>query len=398
MNLRKLQDLSLSGKRVLLRVDYNVPLNEDGSILDDTRIRESIPSIQYILDHGGSVILISHLGRPKEGFDPNLSLRCCVQPLSTLLNRPIEMAEDCIGENVEKKAKDLKPGQVLLLENLRFHAAEENPSLDPSFAEKLSKLADLYVDDAFATAHRKHSSTVTIASFFPHRTAAGFLIQKEIEFLQPLISHPKKPFYAIIGGAKISTKIGVLKALLSKIDGIFIGGAMAFTFFKAQGIAIGDSLCEKEHIPTAREFLKLCKEQNCALFLPQDLRIADAFKNEANQRLISIEEGIPDKWQGMDIGPQTIETWKKHLSPAQTIFWNGPLGVFEFPAFAKGTEAIATFLSTLSATTIIGGGDSVAAIQKLGLGKQFSHLSTGGGASLEYLEFGHLPGIDVLRV
>ncbi len=395
MTKLQLQDLDLKGKKVLMRVDFNVPLDKDGTISDDTRLRESLPSIEHIVKAGGSVILMSHLGRPK-GVDPQFSLKPCAAALSKLLNQSVLMADDCIGEKVEKMAHDIKPGQILLLENLRFYPAEEKPSTDPSFAQKLASLGDIYVNDAFGTAHRSHSSTAIIARFFPGKAASGLLLQKEIRFLDSLISSAKRPFYAIIGGAKISTKMGVLKSLLSKVDGIFIGGGMAYTFYKAQGIKIGNSIHEEDQISTALEFLKECAEKKVSLWLPSDTLIADAFSNDANTKIVSSSEGIPEGWQGMDIGPKTIDTWKKALQGAGTIFWNGPLGVFEFSRFAEGTEQIARTLSALNATTVVGGGDSVAAINKLGLSSKFSHVSTGGGASLEFIEYGHLPGIDAL--
>jgi phosphoglycerate kinase len=391
----QLQDLDLKGKKVLMRVDFNVPLNKDGSIADDTRIRESLPSIHHILKVGGSVILMSHLGRPKGEPDPQFSLDSCAKALSKLLGQPVVMADDCIGEKVERMARDLKPGQVLLLENLRFHPAEEKPILDPSFARKLASLGDVFVNDAFGTAHRSHSSTVAIASHFPGKSAAGFLMLKEIRSLATLLN-PKHPFYAIIGGAKISTKMGVLKSLLSKADGIFIGGGMAFTFYRAQGLKIGNSIYEEDQIPLAAEFLKECSEKKISCWLPKDLVIADAFRDDAQCKTISAAQGIPDGWQGMDIGPRTLQAWDKALQDGATIFWNGPLGVFEFPRFAKGTEQIARVLSSLNATTVVGGGDSVAAINRLGLASSLTHVSTGGGASLEFIEYGHLPGIDAL--
>lgn len=392
----RLQDLNLKGKKVLMRVDFNVPLKKDGSIADDTRIKESLPSIQHILKAGGSVILMSHLGRPKGMPDPKFSLIPCAKALSSFLEIPVLMTNDCIGEDAEKKARSLKPGQVLLLENLRFHPSEENPSLDPGFAKKLASFGDVYINDAFGTAHRNHSSTAVIAQYFPEKSAAGLLMQKEINFLSSLLS-PEHPFYAIIGGAKISTKMGVLKSLLSKADGIFIGGGMAFTFFLAQGIRIGDSLYEDDQVSIAAEFLKECKAKEVPCWLPKDLIIADAFSNEAQRKTIAVSQGIPDGWQGMDIGPQTLQEWSTALKNGSTIFWNGPLGVFEFSHFANGTEQIAQTLSSLqTATKIVGGGDSVAAINRLGLTSAFSHVSTGGGASLEFIEYGHLPGIDVL--
>jgi phosphoglycerate kinase len=392
----QLQDLDLKGKKVLVRVDFNVPLTKEGSIADDARIKESLPTIQYILKSGGSAILMSHLGRPKGAPDPHFSLAPCAKALSKLLGIPVQIAPDCIGQKVEKMAQDLQPGQVLLLENVRFYPAEENPSLDPTFAKKLASLGDIYVNDAFATAHRIHSSTAVIAQYFPGKSAAGFLMLKEVNFLSSLLN-PKHPFYIIIGGAKISSKIGVLKSLLSKADGIFIGGGMAFTFFLAQGIKIGNSIHEDDQIPVAAQFLKECSEKNIPCWLPKDVIIANDFSDEAQSKCILASQGIPEGWQGMDIGPQTIEKWSSSLKDAATVFWNGPLGVSEFSHFATGTEKIAKALSSLKAMTVVGGGDSVAAIHHLNLASPFSHLSTGGGASLEFIEHGHLPGIDALK-
>lgn len=394
MDKLTLSDMPLQGKKVLMRVDFNVPLKEDGSISDDTRIVQSLKSIKYILEQNGSLILMSHLGRPK-AKTPSLSLEPCAKRLSELLKIPVILAPDCIGPSVEKLAKNLKPGQVILLENLRFYAAEENPESDPSFAKKLASLGDIYVDDAFGTAHRKHSSTYTIAKYFPQKALAGFLLEKEISFLGSHLSKPKKPFYAIIGGAKISSKIGVIKKLIDKVDELFIGGGMAYTFFKADGINMGKSIVEDEEIPTVKEIRKKCAEKKVTLNLPLDLVIASDFKNDAETKTIPIEN-IPPSYQGMDIGPKTIELWSKKLKKAATIFWNGPLGVFEMPNFAKGTSMIAKALSETKAITIVGGGDSVAAINELHLQNKFTHLSTGGGASLEYIEYGTLPGIEVL--
>ncbi|MGE5196639.1 MAG: phosphoglycerate kinase [Anaerolineae bacterium] len=391
-----LQDLSVKGKKVLMRVDFNVPQNPDGSIADLTRIREALPSIQYILEKGGSVILMSHLGRPKGKRDPKFSLRVCAEALSQLLKKPVQFAPDCIGSEVEKIVSGLKSGEVLLLENLRFYAAEEDPSLDPNFAEALSHLGDIYVNDAFGAAHRAHSSTVMIASYFPHRAAAGLLMQKELSFLGALLKNPKRPFYAIIGGAKISSKIGVLHSLLSKVDGLFIGGGMCYTFLKAMNVPIGDSICEEGAVETAKSFLQAASARELKLWFPEDLVIADGFKNDAKSRIISFKEGISNGWQGMDIGPQTLSSWQAALKAAGTIFWNGPVGVFEFSNFAKGTEGLTRALAHFTAIRIVGGGDSVAAVNGLNLEKYFSHLSTGGGASLEFIEFGRLPGIDAL--
>ena len=392
MNPLTLTDLSLKGKRVLMRVDFNVPLNKDGSISDDSRIRASLPSIEYVLKNGASLVLMSHLGRPKAAPDPQFSLAPCAKRLSELLKKPVAIAPDCVGPQVEKMASKLKAGEVLLLENVRFHPGEETPDKEPSFAPSLAKLGDLYVNDAFGSAHRAHASTALIATYFPGKSAAGFLMEKEIAFLSPLLHNPSRPFYAILGGAKISTKIGVLKNLLTQVDALFIGGAMAFTFLKAQGLEIGASLFEAGELDTAKQILS-----SATLHLPLDFVIADAFSNEANRKIVEASAGIPPGWQGMDIGPKTVSLWNSSLANAATVFWNGPLGVFEMPQFALGTRNIATGLSKLKrAKTIVGGGDSVAAVQQMGLGNQFTHLSTGGGASLEFLELGHLPGLDCL--
>lgn len=396
--MRKLSilDLPLSGKKVLVRVDFNVPQNTDGSIADDTRILASLPTIEYILKQGASTIIMSHLGRPKGKKDLKFSLEPIAKRLSSLLNKRVAFASDCIGSEAERLATELRPGEILLLENLRYYQAEEEPDADPTFAEKLAKLGNVYVNDAFGTAHRAHSSTATITQYFPNHSAAGFLLQKEIDFLGAHFNHPKHPFYAIIGGAKISTKIGVLEALLSKVDALFIGGGMAYTFFLAQGISIGDSIHEEALISQARQFLSVAETKKIPVHLPLDLVIANQFNDLAKRKIVEIHEGIPQGWQGMDIGPKTLKLWADLLQKAAMIFWNGPLGVFEFSHFAQGTNEIAKKLSQLNAITIVGGGDSVAAINQLNLSNKFSHVSTGGGASLEYIELGHLPGIDAL--
>ncbi len=387
-----LKDLSLKNKRVLMRVDFNVPLTKEGQISDDSRIRASLPSIQYVLDQGASLILMSHLGRPEGKKDPKFTLKPVAEKLSQMLEKPVQFAPDCIGPEVKQMAVALKPGQILLLENLRFHPEEEEPEKDPEFVKELAKLGEIYVNDAFGTAHRAHASTALIAKYFKGKAAAGFLMEKEILALTPLLEDPGRPFYAIIGGAKVSTKAGLLHNLLKRVDALFLGGGMAFTFLKAKGIEIGASIFEQDEIKRAKEIIERAKE----LFLPKDLVIAESFSNEANTKIIPADAGIPEGWQGMDIGPQTIGEWSKTLQKSATVFWNGPLGVFEMPNFAKGTFEIATFLSNTKAKVIVGGGDSVAAIQQMGLADKFAHLSTGGGAALEFLEFGHLPGIDAL--
>lgn len=391
-----LRDIDVKNKRVLMRVDFNVPLSEKGEIADDSRIRAALPSIRYVLEGGGALVLMSHLGRPEGKVEKKYSLACCAKRLSEMLGRPVPLAHDCVGEETERMAKKMKMGEVLLLENLRFHEGEEHPEKEKGFTERLANLGDVYVNDAFGTAHRSHASTALIASFFQGRAAEGFLMEKEVATLGKLLENPKRPFYAILGGAKVSTKAGVIRNLLSRLDGLFIGGAMAYTFLKGQGMPIGDSLYDEKESLVAADILKEAALQKIPCWLPIDLVIADGFDKEAKKQEVSVKEGIADGWQGMGIGPKTVERWCKELKKAATIFWNGPLSVFEMPQFAEGTFAIARQLAQLPATVIVGGGDSLAAIGQLGLEEKFAHLSTGGGASLEFLEFGHLPGVDAL--
>ncbi len=389
-------DLPIKGKKVLIRVDFNVPLDKSGKITDLSRIEASIPTIRYVLDNGGSVILMSHLGRPKGKPSPEFSLAPCAKALEKLLGVPVQMAPDCVGSDVDALAKVLKAGQVLLLENLRFHKGEEKPDEEPLFASQLAALGDVYVNDAFGTAHRAHASTFTVPHHFQGAAAAGLLMQKELAFFEPLLFRPKRPFYAIIGGAKISSKIGVLKALLKKVDALLIGGAMAYTFLKAQGVSIGDSLYEEEWIPTAKKIIEEAERAKVKLFLPIDNVVADKISADAISRVVTIEEGIPSGFSGVDIGPLTINLFDQELQEAKTVFWNGPLGVFEIPRFAEGTNAIAHTVASLDAMTVVGGGDSVAALYATGEADRISHLSTGGGAALELIEFGTLPGIEAL--
>lgn len=375
-----------------MRVDFNVPLEKSGAISDDSRIRAALPSIEYVLRQGGRPILMSHLGRPK-GVDSTLSLSKIRERLSDLMKREVLLAPDCVGPVVETMIQAQKEGQISLLENLRFHVGEEEPSKEPLFVEQLAKLGDCYVNDAFGTAHRAHASTTLIASYFPGQAAAGFLMAKEIESLSPFVNNPPRPFFAVLGGAKVSTKAGVIQALSKKVDALFLGGAMAFTFLKAQGIEVGESLVEPAQIENAKQILAVCGSK---LFLPIDFVIADAFDNGAAIQQIEAFQGIPPGWRGMDIGPKTMEDWSLKLQRGASIFWNGPLGVFEMPRFAEGTRAIAAALSKVGEKVVVGGGDSVAAIEQMGFGHAFAHLSTGGGASLEFLEQGHLPGVDAL--
>lgn len=364
------QDLDLAGKRVLIRVDFNVPQDGEGRITDDTRIRAALPTIEYVLEQGGKPILMSHLGRPKGKVVPALTLKPVAERLAELLGRKVAMEPD--------------DGDVVMLENLRFHPEEEKPG--PEFIAELAKKGDLYVDDAFGTAHRAHASVVGVAEAMP-QAAAGFLLQKEIEFLGETLLHPKRPFAAIIGGAKVSSKLGVLKALAEKVDLLLIGGGMAYTFLKAKGIEVGNSLLEEELIDDAREIMQVCERRGIVLSLPVDFRV------EGGEVVV---REIPPGKEGLDAGPATIDKWRQLLADAKTILWNGPVGVFEREEFAGGTFALAETLAASSAITIIGGGDSVAAVKKAGLAEKMSHISTGGGATLEYIEFGTLPGLEAL--
>jgi phosphoglycerate kinase len=387
-NKKSVTDIDVAGKRVLVRVDFNVPITE-GKVGDDTRIKAVMPTLEYLLKNGAAVILFSHLGRPKGSPNPKFSLRPVADHLSDLLGETVAFAEDCIGPEVEAAAAALKPGSVMLLENTRFHPEEEKN--DPEMARQLASLADIYVNDAFGSAHRAHASTEGVAHHLP--AVAGFLLEKEIRYLGQAIANPRRPFVAILGGAKISDKIGVIRNLLSRADQVLIGGGMANTFFKAQGYPVGDSLVEEEALETARQLLD---EGRSHLRLPFDIVIADRFDNEAERQVMGMGP-VPDGWRIMDIGPDTIEAYSKTVSSAGTVVWNGPMGVFEFPRFADGTYGLARAVASSNATTIVGGGDSVAAIQETGLADQITHLSTGGGASLEMLEGLTLPGVAALQ-
>ena len=385
------EDLELGGKRALIRVDFNVPL--DGKqITDDTRIKAVLPTVNYVIEHGGKVILMSHLGRPKGEAAPEFSLEPVAKRLGKLLGKDVIMAPDCVGEEVEAIVSRMKEGDVVLLENLRFHAEEEEN--DPDFAKRLAELADVYINDAFGAAHRAHASTAGVTKYVP-QAAAGLLMQKEIKYIGQAVENPERPFMAILGGVKVSDKIGVIENLMKKADAIIIGGAMAYTFLKAQGIRVGNSLVEDDKLDLAREILRKSLDNDVPLYLPIDHVIADKFAADANVRVVK-RGGIPDGWEGMDIGPATVEKYKGVLEGAKTIVWNGPVGVFEFDAFAKGSFAIAKILAESDATTIIGGGDCVAAVQKSGYADKITHISTGGGASLEFMEGKELPGIAAL--
>ncbi len=387
LNKKTVRDLDFQGKKVLVRVDFNVPI-KDGSVGDDTRIRAALPTLNYLLEHGATLILCSHLGRPKGEPKPEFSMRPVSKRLSELLDREVAFAEDCIGEVAEKAAGSLKPGEVLLLENTRFHAGETKN--DPEMAKQLAALADVYVNDAFGSAHRAHASTEGVAKYLP--AVAGFLMEKEIQYLGQAIADPKRPFVAILGGAKISDKIGVIRNLLVKADQILIGGGMANTFFKAKGLEVADSLIEGEALETARQ---LVEEGSAKLHLPVDVVIADAFDANAEAKTIPVGP-VPQGWRILDIGPETVAAFSRIVKEAGTVVWNGPMGVFEFPRFADGTYGVAKAVAGSGATTIIGGGDSVAAINQSGLANQVTHISTGGGASLEMLEGLALPGVVAL--
>ena len=388
-----IEDLDLKGKRVLMRVDFNVPLDENQNITDDTRIVAALPSIKYIIEKGGRAILMSHLGRPKGERKPEMSLKPAAVRLGELLGKEVKFATDCIGPETEKVVDSLSDGEVALLENLRYHKAEEKN--DPEFAKQLAKLGDVYVNDAFGTAHRAHASTEGVTKYID-QCAAGYLMMNEIKFLHDaLLVDPKKPFIAILGGAKVSDKIGVVKKLLDKVSAIVIGGGMSYTFMKSMGKKIGTSICEDDQLDTAKEAMATAKERGVDFVLPDDYVIADKFDNEANYRTVGAD-GIEDGWMGVDIGPKTVGRITELVKGAGTIFWNGPLGVFEMPNFAKGTMEVAKAVASSGAVTVIGGGDSVSAIKKSGQAGKISHISTGGGASMEYLENGELVGINAL--
>ena len=387
MDKKTIRDVDVAGKRVLMRVDFNVPLQE-GQITDDTRIRAALPTVRYLLDHGASLVLMSHLGRPKGEVKPELSLKPVAARLGQLLGTEVQMAPDCIGPEVEKMAAALQPGDVLLLENTRFHPGERKN--DPQMSAQLARLGDLFVNDAFGAAHRAHASTEGVTHHLP--SVAGLLMEKEIEFLGTTIEHPAHPYVAIIGGAKISDKIGVIRNLLAQADWLLIGGGMANTFFAAQGYEMGDSLVEKDSLDVARELMELGKGK---LVLPVDGVVADAFSADAHAQVVQVDQ-IEPGWRMLDIGPQSVELFRTRIAAAKTIVWNGPMGVFEMAPFAKGTTAVAEMLAASGATTIIGGGDSVSALQQAGLADKMSHISTGGGASLEMLEGKALPGLAAL--
>lgn len=392
MGISSLRDIAVRGKKVFVRTDFNVPLDENQKVTDDTKIISSLPTIEYLIENGAKVILASHLGRPKGQVKPEFSLRPVADRLGELLNKTVVLAEDCVGNKAQEAVKDMKEGDVVLLENVRFH--EEETKNDPNFAKELSLLADLYVNDAFGTAHRAHASTAGITEYLP--AAAGFLIEKEINYMQKALENPERPLLAIIGGSKVSDKIQVLENLLNKVDTILIGGGMANTFFKALGYGMGTSLLEEDKLDVARSTMEKAKRAGVKFMLPVDLLMAKELNQGARQQLAPVDK-VPEGWAAVDIGPRTAELYSAEIKKAKTIIWNGPMGIFEIDDFAKGTNTVARAVADADALTIVGGGQSVAAVRKLGLADRISHVSTGGGASLEFLEGKTLPGIKALE-
>jgi 3-phosphoglycerate kinase len=392
MNKMTVADIDVAGKRVFVRADFNVPMDSDLNITDDRRITAALPTIQHLVDRGAKVILASHLGRPKGKRVDSMSLAPVARRLSELLGKEVKMLNDCIGPEVAEAVGQMNPGDVVLLENLRFYSEEE--ANDPEFSKRLVSLADIYVNDAFGTAHRAHASTEGITRYLP--SVAGFLVQKEIEVMGKALRDPDRPFVAILGGAKVSTKIDVIKNLLDKVDTLIIGGGMTYTFMKARGHSVGNSLLEADKLDTAREIERLAKEKGVKLLLPVDNVVADDFSASANTRIVEDGE-IPDGWEGLDIGPKTVALFTDEIKRARTIIWNGPVGAFEMEPFAAGTRAVAEALAQSGAVTIVGGGDSAAAVEIMGFADKMTHVSTGGGASLEFLEGRELPGIAALN-
>jgi len=392
LNKKTIEDIDVNGKKVLVRCDFNVPQNESGEITDDTRIVAATPTIRYLINNGAKVILCSHLGRPKSGFEPKFSLEPVAKRLSELLNQNVMLAKDVIGENAKSCVSNMNNGDVVLLENVRFHKEEE--ANDPEFAKQLASLADIYVNDAFGTAHRAHASTAGVADYLP--AVAGYLIKKEIDFMGKALSSPDRPFVSILGGAKVSDKIGVIENLIDKVDALIIGGGMAYTFLKAQGYGVGTSICELDKVDLAKGLLEKAKSKGVKLILPSETVIGKEFKADTENMVVKSTD-IPEGWMGLDIGPASIKEFSEEIAKAKTVVWNGPMGVFEMPAFAVGTKAIATAVADSGAVSIIGGGDSAAAVEQMGLADRMTHISTGGGASLEFLEGKELPGIVCLQ-
>ena len=392
MNKKTVKDIDLQGKKVFVRCDFNVPLDENGNITDNRRIVAALPTIKYLLDQNCKIILASHLGRPKGEVNPKFSLKPVANELSKLLGKEVKLAEDVVGPSAKELTSNVKEGEIVLLENVRFDAREEKN--DESLSKEFASMAEIFVNDAFGTAHRAHSSTAGIAEFLP--AVSGFLIEKELEFLGSALENPQRPFVAILGGAKVSDKLGVIESLLEKVDTLIIGGGMAYTFFKSMGYSVGKSICELDKPDLAKELMEKAKQKNVKLVLPVDNVIAKEITPDAENKVID-SDNIPDDWEGLDIGPKTVELFKEKLKDAKTIIWNGPVGFSEYEIFANGTRSIAQALAEKEdAVTIIGGGDSAAAIEKMGLSDKMTHISTGGGASLEFLEGKKLPGIECL--
>ena len=392
MNKVTIRDLDVNGKKVFLRCDFNVPLDENLNITDKTRIIAALPTINYLLDHNAKVILCSHLGRPKGEVKKELSLVPVAKELSKQLNRDVKLASDIVGESAKELTSNMKEGDVVLLENVRFDPREEKN--DDEFSKELASLAEVYVNDAFGTCHRAHASTAGIAKYLP--SGVGFLIEKELKILGDALNDPRRPFVGILGGSKVSTKIGVIDALLEKVDTLLIGGGMAYTFYKSMGYEVGNSICELDKLDLAKELMEKAKEKGVKMLIPVDNKIGKEFKPDTESKIVAYNE-IPEGWEGFDIGPKTIEIYKKELQGAKTVLWNGPVGLFEFDQFAVGTNEIAKCLAELKdCTTIIGGGDSAAAVTKAGLADKMTHISTGGGASLEFIEGKKLPGVECL--
>ena len=392
MNKKTVKDIDLRNKKVLVRCDFNVPYDENRVITDNRRIVAALPTINYLLENNCKVILCSHLGRPKGEVKPEFSLDIVAKELSRLLGKEVKLAKDVVGESAKELTDNMQNGDVVLLENVRFEAGEEKN--DPELSKKFASMAEIFVNDAFGTAHRAHSSTTGVADYLP--AVSGFLIEKELNFLGNALENPERPFMAILGGKKVSDKIGVIEALLEKVDTLLIGGAMAYTFFKAMGYSVGDSICEDDKIDLAKELMAKAESKGVKLMLPVDTKIGKEFDPNTESKTVKCSE-IPDGWQGFDIGEETIRLYSEELSKAKTVVWNGPLGLFEFEQFAVGTNEIAKALANIDAIKVIGGGDSAAAVEKAGLAEKFTHISTGGGASLEFLEGKKLPGIEALQ-
>lgn len=392
MNKKTVRDIDVKNKKVLVRCDFNVPYDENRVITDNRRIVAALPTIKYLLENNASVILCSHLGRPKGEVKPEFSLNIVADELSRLLGQEVKLAGDVVGESAQKLASEMKNGEVILLENVRYEPGEEKN--DPELSKKFASLAELYVNDAFGTAHRAHSSTTGVADFLP--AVSGFLIEKELKFLGESLENPERPFMAILGGRKVSDKIGVIESLLEKVDVLMIGGAMAYTFFKSMGYTVGNSICEDDKVDLARSLMEKAKEKGVKFMLPVDTKVGKEFKPDTESKVVKYTE-IPDGWEGFDIGTETIALYSEEVKKAKTVIWNGPVGLSEFDQFAVGTNSIARALADVDAVKIIGGGDSAAAVEKAGLAEKFTHISTGGGASLEFLEGKKLPGIEALQ-